>query len=268
MSKASALTRDEYKERAAIWRDAHVSPIAARIHQYATMTGRGQPPGARVYLRDVAEASPDIAQAALGAMLAGIVRQDGLTAMAANVARRVAKVCGKPLADNEEGLKVGYVLIGILCDVTGAARIADKHGDRPEKVAGGVRLSPVYELQVVKGGFLSEAAAYGKVGMPTYSKAPPVPWTAQDAGGVEGQEGGMVHSAGKVMAGVTPDTAPALFDAANHAQAAPFKVNPATSSVLMTYDAAKAFGWLVDHYKAKGMADDAARAAAKEAARL
>lgn len=265
-------TKDEkavFADRAAAWNEAYIAPLAAAISLYAVAPGAGQPPAARVYLRDVAPAySPTIADVALQAVVQAVVRGDGLTATAAKCAAQVAKVTGFALADDRQGVALGYLLIGLVCDVTRAAEIVAKHGARPNKVAGGVTLTPSYELIVTKAAFLEDAARFGSIGMPTYSKTAPTPWTDQKTGGVQGQDHGLVHSAGKQMEDVTSGTAPALYGAANVAQAAEFRVNQAAAAVVLAYDSAAAYGWLLAHYIGKGMDPAKAEAKAREDARL
>lgn len=266
------MRTDEEKQvfawRGAAWTAQHEAPLAAAIRTYATQTGRGQPPAARVYLRDLAGDAEIVAQAALSALLLGIVTQKGLTSLATSVAHAVGQATGAEPADNRQAVQIGYALVGMICDATQACEIAVKHGDRPQKVEGGVKVTPSYELVVTRGAFLADAAAFGSMGMPTYSKAPPTPWTSQKSGGVKGQGGGMVHGAGKAMAGVSHNTAPALFDAVNGAAQARFRVNPVTADLVTNYDDGAAFDWLLNHYLAQGMDPAEAAAKAKEAARL
>lgn len=258
-----------FRDRREAWADTYLGPVAAAIRHWAGKTGRGQPPIARAYLRDVLQHADEITARALGSMVAGVVRQDGLTSLCANVGKAVAKACGKPLADEDQGLQVGYLVVSVICEVTGAASIEDRHGDRPEKVAGGVKLTPSYELRVTGGKFLADAVRFGAVGMPTFSKNGPAPWTDQKTGGADGQEDhGAVHGAGRQMAGVTVETAPALFEALNHAQAARFKVNPVTAAVVTAYDPAKARAWLLARFLAEGMDPAKADAKAREMSRL
>lgn len=254
--------------RGAEWTAQHEAPLAAAIRTYAGKREPGQPPAARVYLRDLAGDAEIIAQAALSALLLGIVNRKELTSLATSVAHAVAEATGAELADNKRAVQVGYALVGMICDTTQACAIDTKHGDRPQKVEGGVKVTPAYKLRVTRGAFLADAAAFGSMGMPTYSKVPPKPWTSQKSGGVKGQGGGMVHGAGRAMEGVSHNSAPDLFDAVNGAAAARFRVNPVTADLVTNYDDGAAFAWLLDHYLAKGMDPDAAKAAAKEAARL
>jgi hypothetical protein len=267
-----AMRNDEEKQifawRGAAWTAQHEGARAAAIRTYATAKGSGQPPAAKVYLRDLAGDVEIIAQAALSALLIGVVQRKALTALATNAARAVAQATGAEPADNRQAVQIGYVLVGLICDTTQACEIVGRHGERPQKVAGGVKVSPSYELVVTRGQFLADAAAFGSMGMPTFSKAAPAPWTSQKSGGIEGQQGGMVHGAGKVMEGVSHNTAPALFEAVNGAAAARFRLNPVTADLVTNYDDGAAYDWLLTHYLAQGMDPAKAAAAAKEAARL
>lgn len=266
-------TREEqerHKAQAAEWTQSNIVPIMAQIEAFATKTARGNPPEARKFLRDHAGKADIITLSALTTMVAGVTRQDGLTAIADNVGRSVAKALGVNLArDKGQSLQIGMALVSIICDATGAAAIVDKHGDRPEKQAGGVKLAPTYELQITKGKFLADAVRFGAVGMPTYAKAGPKAWTSQVAGGVPGQhEYGMVHSAEKQMKDCTAAVAPVLYDAVNTAQRARFRVNRGTRDVFAAYDQAAARAWLVEHLMAQGLDEAKAQRAAREAARL
>lgn len=264
-------TKDElakFAERQVVWVHTHIAPLSAEIAAYAAQTGRGQPPAARVYLRDVVAHADAIADETLASLVAGVVAGDGLTALAAKTAKRVAEITGKPLADDRQGVALGYLLLNMACVKTGAAEIVAKHGDRPNKVEGGVKVVVQYELIVAKQQFIEDAALFGRVGMPTFQKRAARPWAAQTEGGVKGQQGGMVHGAAKQMRGVTPETAPALYQAVNAAQAVRYKVNPVSAQVVQDYDAAKALAWLHAHYVAGGMDPAKALAKAKEDARL
>jgi hypothetical protein len=254
--------------RGAEWTSHHEGALAAAIRTYAAAKGSGQPPAARVYLRDLAGDAEIIAQAALSALLIGITHQKKLTALATSVAQAVAQATGAEPVDNRQAVQIGYTLVGLICDTTQACEIAVRHGDRPQKVEGGVKVTPSYELVVTRGAFLADAAAFGSLGMPTFSKVAPTPWSCQTSGGIEGQQGGMVHGAGKAMAGVSHNTAPALFEAVNGAAAARFRVNPVTSDLVTNYDDGAAYDWLLAHYLAQGMDPAKAARAAKEAARL
>lgn len=258
-----------FRKRKAVWMQTHMEPVISGIEAFATKAGRGNPPEARKFLRDHAGSAAIIAKEALGVMVTGATKGDSLTALSSNVGHRVAKTLGVKLADEGRAIQVGMALVSIIGDTTGAASIVDMHGDRPEKVAGGVKLTPTYELRITKGQFLADAVTYGAVGMPTFAKNGPAPWTSQEAGGVLGQdEYGMVHGAAKQMKDCTPDTAPALYDAINTAQRARFRINKVTGAVLTAYDAAKAQAWLAERFVAQGMTPDDAKRAAREAARL
>jgi hypothetical protein len=265
----SDSARAEFRDREAQWVATHVPPVANEIRKWSLKREGGQPPAARVYLRDVANHSADFAICALTTMVAGSLRHESLTAIAAATGRAIAKASGVQIESNDRLIQVGYAIVSIVCDVTGAAAIVDKHGDRPEKVAGGVKLTPSYELQNKPGAFLEDAALFGAVGMPTFQVGTVPAWTSQKEGGAKGQEeGGMVHSAGKQMRGVTPSAAPALYAAVNAAQRATFRVNPVTAAVIKSYDPAKARAWLVDRLIAGGMDPAQADRQARELARL
>jgi hypothetical protein len=264
-----AITKQDFALRASVWTDTHLAPVADGIRHFAGLKERGQPPVARVFLRDVAEEHAEqIAQAALASIIQGLSRREGLTALAEKTGRLVAKVTGKPMDSDGVAIATGYWLLSLVCLVTEAAEIVDKHGDRPQKVDGGVKLTPTYELVVTDGKFLADAVEFGSVGMPSYSKTSPAPWTEQKVGGIKGQEGGMVHSAGAQMRGVTPDTSPALYDAVNAAQAVAYRVNQTVAPVVLSYDAAKAYEWLLAHFIGSGMDPIKAAAKAKEASRI
>jgi hypothetical protein len=260
--------RENFAERGAVWVALHVTPLAAAIREFAGTVARGNPPPARKWLKPLANEADAVARAALGGLIDALVRQQSLTAAATTVARTVAKVCNRKLRGGEETVQVGMWLVSCICDTTGAARIEAKHADRPEKVAGGVKVVIGYELVPADGKFLEDAAEFGALGMPTYTLDAPQAWTTQRDGGTPEHAGGMVHRADKAMAGVSHNTAPALFDAVNHAQAAPFRVNPVSASLVLDYDAGAAFDWLLRHYLAAGMEPDAAEREAREAARL
>lgn len=268
------ITRTEteteiFARRAAEWTRTHIEPLAAMIRDYASKRGRGQPPVARVFLRDVADQQAEtIALETLSQIVLGLTNQASLTATAAKVANAVARAVGARVPSQEKSIQIGFVLIGLVADSTGAVAIETRHGDNPQKVTGGVKISPSYELRVKDETFLAAAVAFGKVGMPSYTLGTVQDWTAQDSGGVEGQaEQGMVHSAGEAMRGITPARAPGLFAALNTAQAARFRVNPA-AAVFLSYDPAKAYAWLLERFLADGMPQAAAEQAAREAARL
>lgn len=257
------------KERKAEWMRTSFAPVVARIQAFAEVKARGNPPEARKFLRDHAGACEAIAKAALSTMIMGIVKRDGLTGLSSNVGYSVAKALNVKLTDGGQAIQIGMALVSIICDATGAASIIDKHGDRPEKAAGGVTITPEYELRPTKGKFLAEAVRFGAVGMPTFSKEGAAPWTSQETGGVPGQaEHGMVHSASRQMKGCTPDNAPLMYGAVNTAQKARFRVNRGTAKVLADYDNAKARAWLVAHLMSQGATQEDAENTARELARL
>ena len=230
----------EFETRRAVWVKANVAPMVAAIRAYAGRTGRGQPQAARAYLRDHADKVPEIATESLRVLVAGVTRQEGLTNVAANIGRHVGKKLAKPMKDEAQAIQVGMMLLSIIGQVTGALEIVDKHGDRPEKAAGGVRVTPTYEMRIIKASFLSDAVKFGAAGMPTFVKGGAADWTAQKVGGAPGQaEHGLVHSAGAQMREVTSDTAPVLFQAVNDAQAARFRVSETIAGVIQGYDKAK-----------------------------
>lgn len=258
-----------HKAQKAVWVQANVAPVVSQIALYASATGRGNPPEARKFLRHHAGAADVIALRTLSVMAAGAVRNDSLTTLAGNVGRGVAKALGTALEDDGKALQVGMALVSIVCAATGAGRIVDRHGDRPEKKDGGVALAPSYELHWTKGQFLADCVKFGAAGMPTYSKDGAAAWTSQEAGGVPAQaEHGMVHSAARAMKGCTADTAPTLYDAVNTAQQARFRINRGTRDVFADYDQAAARAWLLAHLMGQGMSEADAQRAAREAARL
>lgn len=268
MDHRTTEERDEHKARAAVWVQAHIEPVIAQAEGFATAKVRGNPPEAKKFLRDHTGIVPAIMHRALTTMVAGVVNRDSLTSMASNVGRSAAKVAGVKL-DEGRAIQIGAALVSIICAATGAAAIVDQHGDRPEKTAGGVKLTPSYELRITKGKFLEDAVTFGAVGMPTFAKNGAAPWTSQEAGGVPGQdEYGMVHSAARQMKTCTADTAPLLYDAVNTAQKARFRVNRGTREVFGAYDQMKARAWLVTHLMGQGMSEADAQRAAREAARL
>jgi hypothetical protein len=291
--------RQDFALRSAAWQAAYMEPMAQRIRDFAALKGRGKPPLARVYLRGVAEEFAEhIAMQTLSSIVQGTVQGDSLTALASKTGRAVAKLVAQMQAEGEEqattgetapavvevdtdeeapegirdgdmALAVGYWLVSLACEVTEAAKIVDQHGDRPQKVEGGVKLFPSYELVITDGKFLADAAEFGAVGMPTYSKTAPRAWTDQASGGVDGQRAlGMVHGARRQMRGVTSDNAPALFDAVNAAQGARFRVNETVGAVVVGYDPAKAMAWLLEHFMEQGMGQDEAKTKARELARI
>lgn len=259
--------KQKFADRQAVWVQTHIEPVTAKVLEYATLTARGVPPAARVYLRDVTEHVATIADVSLASLVAGVVAGDGLTSLAGKTAKRVAEVTGKPLEDKQD-IALGYLLLGIVCDVTGCAEIVARHGDRPNKTEGGVKIVVQYELVITKAQFIEDAAKFGRVGMPTFQASPARPWSCQDKGGVKGQQGGFMHGGERQMKGLSPDTAPALFAAVNAAQAVQYVVNPTTAKIVKEYDADKAMTWLTAHYIAKGLDPAKAAAKAKEDARL
>lgn len=238
--------QEDFETRQAVWVQANIAPIAAVIREYAEApAGRGRPETAYSYLRHVSSSADAIATASLTAMVAGMVRQDGLTAIANSVAREVGKATGNKPGAGKESVALGYWLISAVCAVTGAVGIVNKFADKPQKVEGGIKLQAAYELREKPGTFLADAVEYGAAGMPQYSKEPLAPWTSQDS--CEDHDAGMIHDAGRQMAGVTDNSAPQLFRAVNAAQSAEFRVNPVTAAVVLKYDAAKAQAWIADN---------------------
>jgi len=260
--------KQAFVARAAEWEEANLAPVGVAFKTWGSEKARGVKPVARRVLKDGTADCQEAARMVLRAVVTACIQDHGFTHVAQEAGYAAAKVTETELADRREAIAAGVILLDLAATATGAFCISQILADRPEIVDGGAKLTTGYELEVTDGDFLADAVAFGAVGMPTYSKDGVRDWQGQDHGGAKGQTGGMVHRAGDRMEGVTAETAPRLFAAANAAQAVRFKVNPVSAALVDDYDETKAYAWLFAHFVGKGLGPEDARRKAKEAARL
>lgn len=253
------LTHEErqriFAERSACFEAEHVKPVAQAIAGFALAKTKGGPkPVARKVLTHGAADDSRLARLALETATTAFVKGWSLTRASCALGFAIGRAVEFPDMTEEQAVATGVVVLDLVAETTKAFEIHQMQADRPDKVEGGLKYTLGYELRAKSGAFFEDAAEFGKIGMPQFTKEVPAAWSDHKTGGADGQYGGMVHGAGKHMAGVTPDNAPRLYAATNAMQSCRFRVNPVTRAIVREYDESKAFDWLLAHFRAKDAA--------------